>query len=284
MTFPLVPGFEGSGEIVAVGRRIDKSNIGKRVCLVQNTLATSGFQGMWGQYTYAKFKNLMVFNDTISYEKIAFSIVNPMTVCGFLDIIRKSKTKAFVQTFASSSVGKKMFLTVLAKEKDVKVINIVSRDDEVRILKELGAEYIINSSQENWMSELRRLSLELESKICFDCVGGDLEKKILNAMPYGSTLYHYGNLWIQPDDGFDIEDLIFKNKNIYGWWLGPWLRQLSEKERSYWFDFVTKEIESGSELFKTTTSNNYGLKNIQEAVEFYKKNMKQGKILILPNN
>jgi NADPH:quinone reductase-like Zn-dependent oxidoreductase len=281
--FPLVPGFEGSGEIIKVGEKVDRSNIGKRVCLVQNSLTEGPFQGMWGQYTYAPFKSLMVFNDKIPYERIAFSIVNPLTVCGFVDTIRKAKSKAVVQTAAFSSVGK-MLIRICAKEKDIKTINLVRKSEQVNLLKEIGADHVINTSDENWEVQLKEISQELDAKVCFECVGGDLGSKILSAMPNGSTLFHYGNLTFKPLGGFTSGDLIFMNKKIQGWWLGTWLTEVSEAEKLYWFAYIVTLMYQDSDVFKTSSSKSYGLGEIDKAIEDYLSNMSGGKSLILPNN
>lgn len=280
--FPVVPGFEGSGEIIDVGEKVDRSNIGKRVCLVQNSVTEGPFQGMWGQYTYAPFESLMVFDDKIPYENIAFSIVNPLTVCGFLDVARKNKVKAIIQTAAFGAVGK-MLIRLCAKENDVKTINLVRKAEQVEILKQIGADYVINTSDKDWQKQLKKYAHELDAKICFECIGGDIGSKILSAMPYGSTIYNYGNLLFKPLEGFNSTDLIFFNKRVDGFWLGTWLNQITPEEKAFWFGYVIKELYANSEVFKTNTSKRFGLENFKEAIEFYKSNMSEGKILLSPN-
>jgi len=279
--FPLVPGFEGSGEIIKVGAKVDSVNIGRRVCLVPNSITEGEYQGMWGEYTYAPFESLMVFDDKIPYENIAFSIVNPLTVCGFLDTARKAGVKAIVQTAAFSTVGK-MFIRLCAKEKDIKTINLVRKEEQVQQLKDIGADYVLNISQKNWEKDLKKLSTELDAKICFECIGGEIASKILSALPYGSTIFNYGNLLFKPLEGFNSADLIFFDKKVNGWWLGTWLVQITPQEKGKWFEYVVKEIFSGSELFKTSTSKSFSLENFHDAMDYYKNNMSEGKILLMP--
>jgi NADPH2:quinone reductase len=279
--FPVVPGFEGSGEIVDVGEKVDKSNIGKRVCLVQNSVTEGPFQGLWGEYTYAPYETLMIFDDKIPYENIAFSIVNPLTVCGFLDTVRKAKVKAVIQTAAFSTVGK-MLIRLCAKEKDVKTINLVRKEEQVKLLKDIGADHVINTSEKDWQLKLKQIAHELDAKICFECIGGDIASKILNAMPYGSTIYNYGNLLFKPLDSFNSADLIFFNKKVLGWWLGTWLQEISNEEKASWFGYVIGEIFANNELFKTSTSKKFSFDNFKEAMEFYQGNMSEGKVLLVP--
>lgn len=279
--FPIVPGLEGSGEIVKVGSKVDSSNIGKRVCLVANSLTEGEFQGLWGEYTYAPFESLMIFDDKIAYEKIAFSIVNPLTVCGFIDTIRKSGVKAVIQTAANGTVGR-MLIRMSAKEKDIKTINLVRKANQIQPLKDIGADYVINTSEKDWQKTLKKLAAELDAKFCFECIGGELASQILTAMPYGSTLFNYGNLLFKPLEGFNSADLIFYDKRVDGWWLATWLMRLSPEDKLKWFGYVVKEIFTGSDLFKTETSKSFTLDKFNEAMEFYKNNMSEGKVLLLP--
>ncbi len=279
--FPLVPGFEGAGEIVQVGSGVDPSNIGKRVCLVPNSVTEGEYQGMWGEYTYAPFETLMVFDKNIPYENIAFSIVNPLTVCGFLDTVRKAGVKAIIQTAAFSTVGK-MLIRLCAKEKDIKTINLVRKADQVKLLKEIGADHVINTTENGWEKNLKKLAHELNAKICFECIGGEISSKILTAMPYGSTIYNYGNLLFKPLEGFNSADFIFFDKKVQGWWLGTWIMRITPEEKLQWFGYVIKEIFENSELFKTHISKSFTLDKFQEAMEFYTNNMSEGKILLIP--
>lgn len=279
--FPLIPGFECSGVIEKVGEAVDKSNIGKRVCFVADSVTEGAFHGNWAEYTYAPFERLMVFDDKIPYEQISFATINPLTVCGFLDTIRKSGSKAVIQTAAFSAVGK-MLIRLCHKEKDIKTINLVRKEEQVKLLKDLGADYVINTSEKNWNSELKKIAQELNATICFECIGGEQASKILNAMPYGSTIYNYGNLLFKPLEGFNSGDLIFSNKKVNGWWLGTWMPSLSNEERMKWFGLVVSEIMQGTELFKTNTSKKFLLENFNEAIEFYQKNMSEGKVMLVP--
>jgi NADPH2:quinone reductase len=279
--FPLVPGFECAGVIEKVGFGVDQSNIGKRVNFVANSVTEGDFHGVWAEYCYAPFDRLMVFDDKIPFEQISFATINPLTVCGFLDTVRKSGAKAVIQTAAYSAVGK-MLIRLCAKEKDVKTINLVRKEEQVKLLKDIGADYVINTSENDWQSQLKKISHELNATICFECIGGEQASKILSAMPYGSTLYNYGNLLFKPLDGFSSGDFIFSDKKVNGWWLGTWLTKLPDQEKMKWFGLVVSEIMQGTELFKTNTSKRFLLENFDEALSFYKSNMSEGKVMLVP--
>ena len=115
----------------------------------------------------------------------------------------------------------------------------------------------------------------------FDCIGGNLPGKILSLLPNGSVMYNFGNLEIK-NVSVDSASLIFKDKKIQGWWLPNWLKKLSLEELQKWYLYVCNDIKSGSDLFLTNTSKEYSLKQINEAIQYYMKNMSEGKVLLRP--
>jgi NADPH2:quinone reductase len=72
------------------------------------------------------------------------SLVNPLTVLGFVDIAKQLNAKTIIHTAAASSLGR-MVNRYLPTEK-INVIHIVRRQEQVDILKNEGAKYILNSS------------------------------------------------------------------------------------------------------------------------------------------
>lgn len=277
--FPIIPGFEGSGEIVQVGEGVKGDLVGVRVSVTAPFKKDGTFNGIWAEYHYTNIYNVMLFDKTIEYEKIAFSHINPLTAIGFLDTIRKSNLNSVVQDGASGALGK-MLIRLCEKEK-VTTINLIRNKNHILNLKKLGADHVISTDENQWEKALSTLAKELNAKIFFDCVGGNLPGKILSLLPNGSTLYNFGNLEVKKL-GVDSASLIFKDKKVAGWWLLNWLKQLTPEERIKWYQYVAKDIQSGSDLFLTKISKNFSLKQINEAIQFYYKNMSEGKVVLKP--
>ena len=70
-----------------------------------------------------------------------------------------------VQDAAASSLGK-MFVK-FAKEYDIKVVNIVRRQEQVDMLKQLGADNVLNSSDTGFMQHFEDLSIKVQPKFFF---------------------------------------------------------------------------------------------------------------------
>lgn len=68
----------------------------------------------------------------------------------------------------------------LLRANKIPVINIVRRDEQIEMLKnEYGAEYVLNSTTENFDNELYELSKQLKANVALECVAGETTGRIL---------------------------------------------------------------------------------------------------------
>lgn len=273
-TPPCIPGFEGSGTVVAYGGGLLGWRLmGKRVACV----STPQHGGTWAEYMVTDAKFCVKLNDNIDLDQGSCFFVNPLTVVMFGDFIKSGKHRAVVHTAAASQLGRMLLRWSLTN--DVVLINIVRRQEQVEILRELGAEYILNSSDPNFEDELKKITHELNATIAFDAVAGESTGKLINNMPRNSTVYIYGGLSMEPIGGMYPGNFIFQNKKIEGAWLSSWLesRNIFGKLRA--MNAVGNMLNS---MFASTFSARYALDDIYQAVESYHKNMSAGKVLIKP--
>lgn len=280
VNFPFIPGNEGSGIIVKVGEGVDEKLVGKRVT-VERTNSTTPFEGVWGQYAYVTAEKLMVYNTDVDYDKIGFGYINPVTAIGFLHTAKDANTKAIVQDAASSSLAK--MVIQLCKKEGIKTINIVRNEEYIKSLTDLGADHVISTSNRNWETELKKVSHELEAKLFFDVIGGELPAKILSCLPAGSTLYNCGNLTRTPISSISSLDLIFQKKTLKGWGLTFWLLSRTPEQIKEVIDTVVKSLDSGSNLFETKIAGSYPLEEINQALKDYVSNLSAGKVVLRPN-
>lgn len=266
---PCVPGFEGSGVVVAGTDSKTKKMVGKNVAVVAPVVG----DGAWSEYMATSLTNVMILKNTISLEQGATLFVNPMTAWALMDIALKEKHKAIVQTAAASALGKMMIR--LGQRFKIPVINIVRRVEQVDILSGLGAEYILNSSELGFEREFRKLSKKLEPTICFDAVSGPISKTTLELMPYKSKLVMYGAL---SDEAVALSPgaLIFQNKQVNGFWLTIWMSEQKPKD----LEKIQSKLQDllGSDL-KTDIQKTFSLDAGAEVLDYYAKNMSGGKVL-----
>ena len=102
-------------------------------------------------------------------------------------------------------------------------------------------------------------------------------------MPFGSTLYHFGNLEKKPIVNVSTADLIFKDKSLKGFWLSSWIKTLKPEEVFYWINYVKKDFEDHEgEIFSTDYNQVFTLDKFAEAMKTYQET--SGRVLIKPNN
>ena len=56
--------------------------------------------------TLVKVNQAIPFPDTVEYNDICATFVNPLTVCGFIDTAHKQGHKAIIHSAAASALGK----------------------------------------------------------------------------------------------------------------------------------------------------------------------------------
>jgi NADPH:quinone reductase-like Zn-dependent oxidoreductase len=136
-----------------------------------------------------------------------------MTALSMLETMRLEGHTALVHTAAASNLGQ--MLNKICQADGVDLINIVRKPEQVEILKGLGAKYILNSSDDDFVAQLTDAIHETGATLAFDATGGgNLASQILLAMEqaqlrtaadysiYGSTVhkqvYLYGSLDMSP--------------------------------------------------------------------------------------
>ena len=280
---PITPGFEGSGEIIAVGPNMDKSLIGKRVCLgpEMNKKSNESFNGIWQQYFTTKFKQVIVMPDNLPFETICFAFLNPMTSMGFLHTVQKHKSSAVIQNGGSSAFAK-MFAKLCAKF-NIEVINLVRNPNQIEGLNKEGSKYVLSTSEKGWQKELWKLSNKLNAKVCFDCVGGEMTGRLLTALPDESVLYHFGNLENKNVSAINSSDLLFKKKEVKGWWLMTWMKEVGVETLIKSREYIAEEFKNKDNIFKTNYSKDFNLQDFDKALDYYSKNMSEGKVILRPN-
>ena len=101
---------------------------------------------------------------------------------------------------------------------NITLINFVRRQEQVDILKSLGAEHIINTSDQDWKDQTKAIFAQLNPQAFFDAIGGETASEIFELLPNKSTTYNYGALSLRPISASSM-DLIFKQKVLKGYWL-----------------------------------------------------------------
>jgi NADPH:quinone reductase-like Zn-dependent oxidoreductase len=268
---PAVPGFEGSGIVVKSGGGwLAKALVGRRVAC--GALDDGG--GTWAEYMVTTARRCMPLLPGIREEQGATMIVNPLTAWALMDIARRGGHSAVVQTAAAGALGR--MILILAKRFGIQVIHIVRRSDQIELLRALGAEYILDSSQAGFDAGLRQVCLRLRATLAFDGVAGEITGRLLCAMPGGSRVLVHGALARQ-DSPIDPKVFIFEGKRVEGFWASDWYsrRSLLSLLRA---GFTVQRLGLASEARQCIP-----LEQWRAALDEYARGMTQGKFLLVPH-
>ncbi|MFD1986003.1 zinc-binding dehydrogenase [Mesorhizobium newzealandense] len=217
-------GFEGVGTVVASGDEpYPKSLLGKRVAFA--TGVTNW--GSWAEYAVAEAVVCIPLLDTVRDEDGAAMIVNPLTALAMFDIVKQEGEKAFVMTAGASQLCK--LIIGLAKEEGFRPIVTVRRDDQIALLKALGAAHVLNEKAPDFKATLREVMKAEQPRIFLDAVTGPLASAIFDAMPKRSRWIIYGRLDPEATIIREPGQLIFQHKHIEGFWLSEWMRQFRDR-------------------------------------------------------
>ena len=241
-------GNEGSGRVIAAGDgEAAQALLGQRV-------------GMFGGEMYAAYRCLpaaqcIAFPDTISAEQAASCFVNPMTALGFLETRDMESHGAMVHTAAASNLGQ--MLVRLCQADKIPLVNIVRSEAQVTLLRDMGAEWVLNTQSEQFMPELIKALKATGATVAFDAIGGGrLVNRILTAMEiaaaqtgpwsrYGSEevkqAYIYGQLDMSATELTRGYGWVW---SVSGWLLTPFMNRAGPDRVALMRKRVVDEIDS----------------------------------------
>ena len=214
-------GNEGCGTVVSAGENAQHL-MGKLVGLMGG--------GMYAQYRLINAAMCLPLGPEHTAREGAACFVNPLTTLSMLETMRREGHSALVHTAAASNLGQ--MLNRLCQTDGVHLVNVVRSDAQAQLLRDQGAAYVVNSSNDSFMQELTDAIHETGATLAFDATGGGhLASDILTAMEaaetrgpgahgfYGSAthkqVYLYGTL--------DLSDTVLTRRYGWAWGVGSWL-------------------------------------------------------------
>jgi NADPH2:quinone reductase len=216
-------GNEGAGVVVAAGSSPSAQELlGKTVSIIGGA--------MYSEYRCLNVSQCQALPEGTTSAEGASWFVNPLTALGMVETMRAEGHSALVHTAAASNLGQ-MLQKVCSKD-GIPLVNIVRKQEQVEVLRSLGAKYALDSSLPSFMEELIAALDATSATIAFDAIGGGkLASQILSAMEvaagrkaggynrYGSSthkqLYMYGML--------DRSPTILTRNFGMAWGIGGWL-------------------------------------------------------------
>ena len=273
-TYPFTPGIEGSGTVVEAGAGLlPRLMNGRRVACS----APMPGDGTWAEYMATSARLCIPLNKAVSLEQGAMLVVNPLSALAILEIAQRGHHRALVSTAAASALGG--MLLRLGKRYHLPIIHIVRRQAQADAVSGQGGEYVLNSSDADFVEQLRSLARKLQASLLLDAIGGGMTQQLAEAAPFGSTILLYSRLSDQ-NSVIDPRTALIKNLHFDGWFLANWLREknilqtlrLSQRAQS----LLATDLQSP--IYKRIP-----LAAAQQGLDTYVNNMSAGKILLVAN-
>ena len=283
---PMPVGNEGAGTVVAAGESPEaQALLGKLV----------GFVGgaSYGEYRAAAAFMCMELPEGATAAEGASCFVNPLTALSMVENMRIDGHTALVHTAAASNLGQMLNRICLAD--GVQLVNIVRRPKQADILREIGAEHIVDSSSPTFLDDLTQALIVTGATIAFDAIGGGkLAGQILACMEaaanakaveysrYGSDVFKqvfiYGGLDRGPTELTRNFGLTW---SLSGWLLTPFLGKLGLEGMLHLRQRVSDELTTTFASHYTDEVSLVGALGI-DAMQTYAKQATGQKFLIRP--
>lgn len=167
-------GNEGAGTVVAAGSSpAAQALMGKTVAVIGG--------GTYRQYHCVNVQSCLELKEGTTAKEGASSFVNPLTALAMVETMRAEGHKAIIHAAAASNLGQMLNRICIADGVDL--INIVRKEEQETLLREMGAKYVVNSSSDTFIADLTAAIIETGATIAFDPIGGgQLTSDILNCM------------------------------------------------------------------------------------------------------
>ncbi len=179
-------GFEGAGEVVAVGKKVKRFKVGDRVAYGQSPI---------GAYAYIRnvpAAQVVKLPNGISFEQAAAMMLKGLTVQYlFRQTYRLQGNETILFHAAAGGVG--LIACQWAKALGVKLIGTASSQEKMDLALKHGAWRMINYTKENVAERVLALTNGKKVPVVYDGVGKDTWAMSLDCLQPRGLMVSYGN-------------------------------------------------------------------------------------------
>ena len=177
-------GLEGSGTVAAVGAEVSELGEGDPV-------AYTGVPGSYAEYVLAPVDRLVRMPDGLDVKVGAAAMLQGMTAhyLAYTTYPLKAGDTCLIHA-AAGGVG--LILVQMAKQCGARVIGTVSTEEKAALAREAGADEIILYTQQDFETEVKRLTEGKGVQVIYDSVAKDTFDKGLNCLAPLGYMVLYG--------------------------------------------------------------------------------------------
>lgn len=203
---PFVPGVSAVGKVVSIGPQVEGLEIGDRV-----TYANAGV-GSYCTHVVVPADRVVKVPQQLSDARIASGLLRTLTAQYLLKQMRPLKEGDRVLIHAAAG-GVGQLLVQWAKRLGLKVIATVGSDRKALLARELGADFVINYSTQNFKTEVDRITAGAGVSVVYDSVGRDTFMGSLACLEPKGLVVNFGTA-SGPVEGFALQSLHAKSLSV----------------------------------------------------------------------
>jgi NADPH:quinone reductase-like Zn-dependent oxidoreductase len=232
----------------------------------------------WVQRRRVKAADAIPIPPGLDLAQAAMLRINPPTALLLLeDHVALKPGDWVIQDVANSAVGRHVI--VLAKERGIRTVNVVRRDDVTAALRDLGADVVLKDGPD-LAERVRAATGGAPIRLGIDAVSGDACKRIGDCVAEGGVVVSYGSMSGQ-DPVMSRPALGFRGVSLVGFMLGRGLaKRRPEQVRALYAELGAK-LRDG--VLKAPIEATYPIEEIKAALSHAQRGGRDGKVLVLPN-
>jgi NADPH2:quinone reductase len=203
---PYTPGKDGAGIVEKTGANVTKFKVGDRV------LTADAGSGTYAEFSVFDEKQLIKLPENVSFEQGAGVFVPYATA--YRALFQKAQGKSGETVLvhgASGGVG--VAAIQWAKNAGLKVIGTASSDEGKKLVKEQGADFVVDHSDENYLSEILEITAGKGVEIILEMLAN------VNLQKDFDVLARFGRVSIIGNRGsleFNPRAIMGKDASVFG--------------------------------------------------------------------
>lgn len=204
-TPPFIPGVSGVGRVIRAGQNVIDFKLGDKV-----TYTNAGV-GSYCTHVAVLAERLIHVPESLDDKRVAAGFVRALTAQYLLKQMRPLQSGATVLIHAAAG-GVGQILVQWAKRLGLIVIATAGSAIKVKKSLDLGADFAINYSSDDFVTEVHRLTHGKGVSVVFDSVGKDTFDGSVKCLESRGLLVNFGTASGQVE-GFALQDL--HSKSLY---------------------------------------------------------------------
>jgi NADPH:quinone reductase len=184
LPLPFTPGTEGAGRVVAVGEGVEAIAPGDRV-------VSASLLGSYAELARAPAERLVVLPESIP-TRVAAAIMLQGLTAHYLATSTYPLGKGGWCLIHAAAGGVGLLLCQIARSRGARVIGTVSTAEKAALAKEAGAEAVVLYTQQDFVTEVRRLTGGQGVSVVYDSVGRSTFEGSLSCLAHRGMLVLFG--------------------------------------------------------------------------------------------